>query len=232
MSDDASAYAPLARLLEAVASPVRLEILRALRTPRTVGEIRVTAARSREGERPERTLARQTVAHHVEQLEALGLVERIARPEGDQYVLAHPRLFALTDELRGLAKLRAVVEDAGPSQTFTQKQGADADLPAPPRLVVVYGRDDGAGFALHGAIGARWRIGRAAACEIRLDYDPFASSESCVIERVADGFVVEDSGSRNGTWLDWRRLDTRARAPLTNGRVLGVGRSLLVFQSP
>lgn len=229
-TEEPSAYASLAKLLEAVASPVRLEILRALRSPRTIGEIRVGAGRSREGERPERTLARQTVAHHVEQLEALGLVERISTAAGEAYVLSHPRVFALTDELRGLAKLRALVDDAGPPQTFTAQPQRPLPIPAAPRLVVAYGRDDGAGHALHGDVGKRWRIGRGASCEVRLDYDPFASSESCVVERTPRGFVVEDLGSRNGTWLDFERLPPKGRAPLKDGRILGVGRSLLVFQ--
>jgi DNA-binding transcriptional ArsR family regulator len=228
---DDSEYAPLARLLAAVASPVRLEILRQLRSPQKLTDIRVGAGRSREGERPERALSRQTVAQHVEQLAELGLVERVEPSSGAEYVLSHPRLFALTDELRELSKLRALIEATSGATIETPQRAHNViRMPEPPRLVVAYGRDDGAAFALHGPVGTHWRVGRAQPCEIRLDYDPFASSESTVIERTGTGFVVVDAGSRNGTWIDWRRLGANERVTLRDGAILRVGRSLLVFQ--
>jgi len=115
-------FGDLATRLEALASPTRLELLHALRTPQTLGEIRVGASLSREGERPERALARQSVSHHLEQLAAQGLVQVVPaeRGRGEAYVLSPQGLFALLDELRGLAKLRPLLPPPGEDATLEQ----------------------------------------------------------------------------------------------------------------
>lgn len=225
-------YDDLARLLEAVASPTRLAILHQLRAPRLVGDIRVQPSLTRAGENPERPLSRQSVTHHVEQLAQHGLLQRVPMPDGrgDGYVLHHASLFALLEEVRRLGKLRSVIAD-DPADTVARADEPRLDLPPPPRLVVAYGREDGAAFALDDARGQQWRIGRSASCEVRLDHDPWISSEHALIERGPDGHIVTDARSRNGTWVNWTRLSHGERVPLPSGALLMVGRTLLVLQA-
>jgi DNA-binding transcriptional ArsR family regulator len=222
-------YAELAAHLEALASPTRLELLHTLRTPTALGDIRVAASLTREGERPERPLARQSVSHHLEQLAAQGLVQQVEAGGKDAYVLNPQRLFALVDEIRGLAKLRPLLPPPGEEATLAQPGSPRTSLPPLPRLLVAYGREDGAAFALEGP--GPWRIGRNSACEVPLDHDPFASGEHALVARDGAGFAVRDLRSRNGTWLDWERLRPEAVLPLRPGGVLTVGRSVLVLQA-
>jgi len=224
-------FGELAARLEALASPTRLELLHALRTPQTLGEIRVGASLSREGERPERSLARQSVSHHLEQLAGLGLIQTMPadKGRGEAWVLNPQGLFALLDELRGLAKLRPLLPPPGEAATLVQPAARATDLPALPRLLVAYGREDGAAFALQGP--GPWRVGRSLACDVPLDHDPFASAEHARLERDAGGFRLRDLGSRNGTWVDWERLRPQDAVPLRPGAALTVGRSVLVLQA-
>ncbi len=231
----AGRFAALAQHFEILASEPRLEILHALRTPRPLSDIRVAAGLTREGESPDRPLSRQAVTRHLDALLDAGLVKRLDRgaptTRGDPFVINHERLFALVDDMRHLAKLRTAERESGAvAQTLAREDDAARPRVPLPRLVVAYGRDDGEAFPLAGDVGTRWRVGRAPTCEIRLDYDPYSSSENSIIERAPEGFVIRDAGGRNGTWLDWDRLPPRAARPLAGGSVIGVGRSVLVLQ--
>lgn len=224
-------YLPLAQHLEALASPTRLDLLATLRTPRALSEIRVTPTHSREGENPERPLSRQGIQRHLDTLLDAGLVERVpgeTRARGDSFVLNHERLFALVDEIRSLARLRPVAV-ASPRETLDGRAATRARLPDAPRLLVAYGRDDGVAFGLDGPVGARWRIGRSASCEVRLDYDPYLSQEHARVVRTSSGYEIEDAGSRNGTLLNWEPLD--GKRALASGDLVTVGRCVLVLQA-
>lgn len=223
-------YQDVARLLEALSSPTRLAILHQLRAPKLLSAIRVQPTLTRSGESPDRPLARQTVSHHVEQLAEHGLLQRVPMPDGtgEGYVLHQASVFALVEEVRRLAKLRSVVPE-DPGRTVAAPEAPAIALPPAPRLVVAYGREDGAAFPLAGA--SRLRIGRAAGCEIRLDHDPWISGEHAAIERSGDGFALADLGSRNGTWVDWARVAPGRAVALRPGALLMVGRTLLVLQT-
>ncbi len=225
----------IARTLEALSSPTRLELLHELRRPRALHDIHVVPSKSRLDERPDRPLSRQGVSRHLDFLLDAELVRRIAGDggrEGDLYLLNHERVFAIVDELRDLTKLRPVADWGGDGTVTSEGEGRDAEpeLPVGPRLLVAYGRDDGAAFPLAGPVGARWRIGRAPACEIRLDYDPFLSGVHATIDREEVGFVVRDGGSRNGTSVNFARLAFGKARALAPGDLLVVGRSVLAFQ--
>lgn len=231
MNPNRSRFETLAGLLGMLASPVRLEILHAARTPQVVGELRIAAERTRGGENADRLLSRQAVAHHAEQLQEAGLLARTFSGGGrDAVVLDHARLFALVDEVRSLSKLRSLHGPVVEGQTMTRVEPPSKTLPSTPRLLLAYGRDDAVGFAIHGDVGARWRIGRSAQCDVIVDYDPYASAENATIERTARGYEIQDAGSRNGTWLDWEPLRPGVPKPLRAGGLILVGRSLLVFQ--
>ena len=228
-------YGPLAHQLGLLASEVRLELLNALRTPRLLNEIRLHRPEAPAGEGRPRSLARQTVTWHLDQLQRLGLVVREpaeTKGRGDRFALHHERLFAVVDDLHNLTKLRPIGgRSVPPSSTVARSGAAGPRLPEPPRLVVAYGQEDGIGYSLEGPPGTTWHLGRAPACEIRLDYDPYVSSENTRLERTAQGFLVHDvSTSRNGTWVNWERLPRGGSRPIRPGDVLIVGRSSLVFQ--
>lgn len=223
----------LAKNLETLASSTRLEILHALRAPRALHEIRVTPSLSREGESDDRPLSRQAVSRHLEVLLDAGLVRRIEggdRARGDGFVLSHERLFAVVDEMRSLAKLRPLGAEPSVGETVAREGAGDPRLPDGPRLLVAFGRDDGLAFPLASSVGSRSRIGRAPACEVRLDYDPFLSSEHAAVERAASGFVIHDLASRNGTLVNWAKLPSRGSRALAPGDLLTVGRTVLAFQ--
>jgi pSer/pThr/pTyr-binding forkhead associated (FHA) protein len=57
--------------------------------------------------------------------------------------------------------------------------------------------------------------------------DPKVSSFHARIDRSADGFVVVDLKSRNGSFINGRRVET---GPLTNGDELRMGPARLVYR--
>lgn len=67
-------------------------------------------------------------------------------------------------------------------------------------------------------------IGRAPDSTLVLD-DDYASNHHARISLSTDGWVVQDLGSTNGTWIDRARIT--APTPLTVGHQLKVGRTVL-----
>lgn len=227
-------FETLASSLKVIASTTRLEILHALRTRRALHEIRVSPSNRGESGSPDRSLARQTVTHHLQRLVEAGLVNRFPSASdgaSDRYALSHERLFAVVDEIRMLAKLTPLERERDtPGETIERPDARRAPLPEPPRLLVAYGRDDGIAHALSTEDGATVTIGRAESCGFRLDYDPFLSAEHCRIEREGSGFVLRDLGSRNGTFVNWAPVTPAAPRNLSCGDLITVGRSVLVLQ--
>lgn len=207
---------------EALASPVRLSILRSLRTPRTLGGISVKGERADSGA----VLARQTVRRHLDALLDAGLVRRLDVAGEEQYVIDHLRLFSLAEGVRDLARLRPAVEP----DAATQAVGAAlAATEQGPRLVLLRGLDEGATFLLGNAVEV-WRIGRRRGLEVSLDYDAAVSSLNALIRLAGRGHELEDAeGSRNGTFHNFTRLAPGAKVLLRHGDVIGVGRSLLLY---
>ena len=73
--------------------------------------------------------------------------------------------------------------------------------------------------------GERTRIGRSPACDVFLDDVTVSRNHAVLVERDG-GFVVEDQGSLNGTFVNRRRIDS---APLANGDELQIGKYRLTF---
>jgi FHA domain/zinc-ribbon domain len=73
--------------------------------------------------------------------------------------------------------------------------------------------------------GDRTRIGRSPECEIFLD-DVTVSRNHAVLIKRDDGYVVEDQGSLNGTFVNRRRIDT---AVLKSGDELQIGKYRMTF---
>ena len=70
-------------------------------------------------------------------------------------------------------------------------------------------------------------IGRGEAVDVRLA-DDFASERHARVSRTASGFVLEDLGSTNGTFLGERRINETV--PLADGDEFTVGGTTLRYE--
>ncbi len=73
--------------------------------------------------------------------------------------------------------------------------------------------------------GERTRIGRSPDCEVFLDDVTVSRNHAVLIERDG-GFVVEDQGSLNGTFVNRKRIES---APLAEGDELQIGKYRMTF---
>jgi DNA-binding NtrC family response regulator len=99
-------------------------------------------------------------------------------------------------------------------------------------LLLCCGRADGVkpGFLRAIPVGEGLQIGRGggeAAGELQLD-DPLVSGRHAHLERGGGGFQLTDQESKNGTYIEGRRLT--ATAPLADGARLFVGNHAFVFR--
>ena len=227
-------YDQLAEFLNALAYPVRLELLHKLRFPHTLGEIRVTTQRGYKGARADRPVARGTIAGHLDQLVAAGLVQSSEVERGGrgvaQYTVVPGRLYALMEELRRLSVIYAG-RGAAPDMTGTLGTVGDPEPQTGPRLLLVHGVYEGKVYPLDETTSADgvWRIGRHEGAPVRLDYDPYVSTDNAEIRADGDGFQLVDLGSKNGTFVNWDQLEAGEARGLNAGDVIGVGWSRLVF---
>lgn len=90
-------------------------------------------------------------------------------------------------------------------------------------LVVRTGPQAGQSFPLDDRVT---RLGRHPDSEISLD-DITVSRRHAEVEHVADGYVVRDAGSLNGTYVNQERIDEPQH--LVHGDELQVGKFRLVF---
>lgn len=94
-----------------------------------------------------------------------------------------------------------------------------------PALLCAFPKSIGLKLPASGAV-----VGRAWLAEAGL-IDGKVSTEHMRLSR-ADGRVyAQDAGSKNGTWVNGARLAGGERAPLADGAVLRIGRTLLVYRS-
>ena len=99
-----------------------------------------------------------------------------------------------------------------------------ADTVSPPRLVALTQELAGIAYPL----GERTVIGRAKDADVFLP-DITISRTHCAVEKTADGFLLRDMGSRLGTRLNDRAVQTAVLRP---GDVLRVGKFSLRFEVP
>lgn len=69
---------------------------------------------------------------------------------------------------------------------------------------------------------ARTILGRSRSCTLNLN-DPCVSSEHASIRWTREGWTIHDLGSRNGTFVSGRRLDSGDTAPLSRGETVAFG---------
>ena len=65
-----------------------------------------------------------------------------------------------------------------------------------------------------------WVIGSSADCDVVVD-SPLASSRHCQLTQTADGFILDDLGSTNGTYVDGVRIASSTRVTPANEITLG-----------
>ena len=89
-------------------------------------------------------------------------------------------------------------------------------------LVVVRGPNVGARFLLH---AEKVTVGRKPKCDIFLD-DVTVSRKHAIFVREADGYVVRDAGSLNGTYVNRERVDS---IQLKTGDSVQIGKYRMVY---
>ena len=227
-------YATLAEHLSALAYPARLQLLGMLRVPHLLSEIRLAPQRILPGENPDRPAAKPTVQAHLDKLVEAELVRVEDVGTGGRKVFRYSanatKIYALVEDLRRLNVMYAGrTEDADATGTLASAE------PAPrlsgPRLMLVHGVYEGKAFPLEAptAQEGRWVIGRRRGLPVSLDYDGFVSTEHAAVRAEGDAFIIEDLGSKNGTFVNWTPLARGRAHALQPADVVGVGRSSLVF---
>lgn len=228
----------LARLsahLRALGVANRLDLLSKLQLPRTLSEIQLQPTRRDASRSPERALSRRAVEGHVEKLQELGLVRARSSARGGrpvtEYLVNRGALFLLVDEFRRLSLAPGVPVPQAMAETTASDSALTpgARRALGPALVLVGGPIEGTAFPLSGE--GPWVVGREKGVAVSLPYDPFVSKHNSRVWREEGRFFVQSlPGARNGTRLNWGLLRGEERSEVAPGDVLGVGRSLLVFQ--
>ncbi len=77
-------------------------------------------------------------------------------------------------------------------------------------------------------IGEGMVIGRAAECQVCLE-DEFASHLHSRISLSQGGYLIEDLGSTNGTYVNGRKINYPVE--LRNGDRIKIGKTILEFRS-
>jgi hypothetical protein len=77
-------------------------------------------------------------------------------------------------------------------------------------------------------LGSRCLLGRHAGCDVRVDA-PQVSGEHASVLWVGERWELRDLGSRNGTFLEGRRLGRGERVPLAEGATFSLGGPLPAF---
>lgn len=222
VTDGGLTFGELAEALKPLANERRLKLLHYLTTPHYLGEIASFLGISRQGARK-----------HVERLLELGVVEKRQgeRPSGPvvEYVLVPQRLFALSEKFSNLGRSLPQVDEESLSRTETMAEvGIEQRPTSGPALALVHGLHPGRTYPLEPG-QAPWTIGRDPEREIALEFDPYASNQHAQIERADGGFEIVDTFSTNGTFVNWKSLPQGSGTALTEGDVVQVGKTLLVF---
>ena len=106
----------------------------------------------------------------------------------------------------------------------TRRRAREASAAIPTTLRITRGKQAGLTMAL----GDQLKIGRSSDCQLILD-DDYVSTRHARIYRSGDGYVVEDMGSTNGTYLNNERLGGPTR--FTPADTLRIGRTLLTVEA-
>lgn len=210
----------LAKALEVLANPVRLDLLHRLGQPAFMPDLV-----------KEFDMTRQALKKH---LDALASVELIHSQQGrrgalpaTEYTASPAGLFALKESVHALA-VRVDPAILPPAQTIAE----DRPLPRPPTdgagLLLVHGDQPGRWYALKPKND--WVLGRDNRADVSLHYDPFASGRHAMLRRSADTWALTDLHSTNGTRVNFRPIQAGEPVPVRPGDLLTVGKSHLLLR--
>jgi len=104
-----------------------------------------------------------------------------------------------------------------------QKRRGRTDRKLPAALRVSKGKQEGVRVPLGDGV----KIGRAADCQLILD-DDYVSTRHAQLIRTDSGYVVEDLGSTNGTYVNNERISSAT--PFSTSDTLRIGRTLMVVE--
>lgn len=217
--------------LEAVASPSRLQLLATLQEPSPVSDIHLEA--SGEEGNDDRRITSQGVRHHLNKLLDAGFIE--VRPSDRQgkrvneYVTDVKRLYELGEILGSMPlSLSSPAEELGAPPTWEPSPAGT------PSLTVVHGAEIGRSFRLHGEPkfpDRGWVIGQAPEADVRLDWDAYVGRQAGEIEREKGSFrVIDLRATERRLSVNGQALERGAAKEITDGDLIGVGRSLLWFR--
>jgi len=219
----------LAEDLDALSNLQRLRLLHLLTRPRYAEEIADALG-----------MSRQSALKHIEKLQERGFVRSLhgRRTTGPviEFLVVPQRLFAVGVGIGNLGNLepeggpaiknadRTVVMD-GPSA----QRGNEAKAGPHATMLIINGPAAGSRFELPNEQN-RWTVGRDEDRNLRLAHDPFISGRHAEIQVDANGHVLVDVFSANGTFLNFSRIPRGGRVPLKVGDVVGLGHTFLVYQ--
>jgi len=106
----------------------------------------------------------------------------------------------------------------------TRRRAREASAAIPTTLRITRGKQAGLTMAL----GDQLKIGRSADCQLILD-DDYVSTQHARIYRSGTGYIVDDLGSTNGTYLNNERLSGPTR--FTPADTLRIGRTLITVEA-
>ncbi len=247
----------LARCFRALGYANRLELLSMLSGPRTLNEIDLGPSNPQAGENPDRTLTRQGIQYHLDQLIEEGLIQvSTCQPRGKRpqhtFEIDRSRLYHLTEQIQ-TALLPDTPSPAHPDHNSAShgngngngsgngaghgngRGGDTRQRPGVPYLAVVHGPSRGRFIALHDRAKTDergWLIGRSEQAAIRLGIDPMVDDQHAEILPTEDGYEVLDLRTSRRTTVNWEPIPLGESRALSSGDIIGVGHSLLVFSHP
>ncbi len=207
-----------------------MSVLEALARPKTMRDVVVKRGGSARGE----PLSVQAIYEKKDALMEVGLVIEAGAAEGGAalFVIDRRAIHAMVRTLRRVAMIDAV-QDAGvtagvsPSQgrTNSARSGPQA-CPVQPSLVCVDGVAVWSTYPL-ALRGGAITFGRAA--EARLPWDPTLSARHFTVQTDEAGWALRDEGSRNGTFVDGRRVPPGTTERLRPGQLVTAGLNTFVL---
>ena len=210
----------LVRILEALSSRTRLDILDRLARPAFASDLA-----------KELDITRQALAKHLEALKEVDLI--VARPAhkgaqpATEYVANPGALFAFKESVQSLA--RAMHPSRLPPLPTLRAQDPREDSRAGgPGLLLVHGDVPGRWFSL--ATGSSWVLGRDPHEAVALSYDPFASARHALLRREGAQWSITDLESTNGTLVNFRPMRSGSTRSVRDGDLITVGHSHLLLR--
>ncbi len=230
-NDDAPDSGPdldaLAHRLRPLGNASRLRLLDILTQPLYVEEVAAKLGMSRPGARK-----------HLDALVEIGvLAKRVGRRDTGpvvEYLLDRAGLFQIQVQFSEVGARKTPPSNSQTTRTLladkpSRAEGGVSNTPEP-GLTVVRGLDEGRVFSLGHSDGTVWRMGRGPEADIQLDYDPFVSTRHAEITVQDRGLALTDLYSKNGTYVNWRRMRPAVEVPLAQGDIIAVGKTRFVLQ--